>query len=96
MKPVEDKVKMQAENINVYSVVIWVLSLVVPVLVLPEVVDNAFNTPKTLLILIGVSAIAALYAVRFLAGRPVRITAASTPRILVLLVFLNLFSFFFS
>jgi len=96
MKPVEDKVNRQAENVNVYSVVIWVLSLVVPVLVLPEVVDNAFNTPKTLLILIGVSAMAALYAVRFLAGRPVRIPAASTPGILVLLVFLNLFSFFYT
>ena len=96
MKPVEDKVNRQAENVNVYSVVIWVLSLVVPVLVLPEVVDNAFNTPKTLLILIGVSVMAGLYAVRFLAGRPVRIPAASTPGILVLLVFLNLFSFFYT
>ena len=96
MKPVEDKVNRQAKNVNVYSVVIWVLSLVVPVLVLPEVVDNAFNTPKTLLILIGVSVMAALYAVRFLAGRPVRIPASSTPGILVLLVFLNLFSFFYT
>ena len=96
MKPAENSAQPWYDGIHFYSATIWVLSLVMPVFVLPEVVDNAFNTPKTLLLLIGVSAMAALYAARFLGGRPVPVPATSVPRILLVLVFLNLFSFFYT
>ncbi len=88
--------KGQPSGINVYSLVIWLLSLVVPVLVLPGVVDNAFNTPKTLLLLFAVGVMTALFVVRFLGGRPERFPTTSIPRMLLLLVFLNLFSFFYT
>ncbi len=46
---------------NLYIIIIFILTLMVPVLVLPMVVDNAFNAPKTMLILIGVSLMLGIY-----------------------------------
>ncbi len=96
MKPADGESGTRNLGINFYSLVIWTLGLVVPVFVLPQVVDNAFNTPKTLLLLLGVSAMTAVCAVRFLAGRPIPHPTTSVPGILLLLVLLNLFNFFYT
>ena len=90
--------RLQAEGprFNSYIIIIFLLTLVVPVLVLPMVVDNAFNTPKTLFMLIGVSTMIGVYAFQFLRGRPVLRSETSTPKILLFLIFLNFFSFFYT
>lgn len=79
-----------------YVVIIFVLTLVVPVLVLPMVVDNAFNTPKTLLMLMGVSIMVGIYSFQFFSGKTILKSKASTPKILLFLILLNFFSFFYT
>ncbi|MGD2127507.1 MAG: O-antigen ligase family protein, partial [Desulfobacteraceae bacterium] len=81
---------------NPYHVVIFILALLVPVFVLPGLLDNVFNTPKTLLMLVGASVMLAIYAITFLAGRPVPVSKVSTPKILLFLILLNFFSFFYT
>ncbi|MCJ7593719.1 MAG: O-antigen ligase family protein, partial [Desulfobacterales bacterium] len=81
---------------NPYFVVIFFLALFVPLLVLPGLLDNPFNTPKTLLMLAGVSIMVGLYATHFFRGPGVQTSQASTPRILIFLIFLNFFSFLYT
>lgn len=75
---------------------IFALTLLVPTLVLPGLLDNAFNAPKNLLILIGAAALTFLYGFRYLRGRAVPFPQTSPPPVLLLLILLNLFSFFFT
>ncbi len=77
-------------------VVLAITAMVVPILVLPGILDNAFNMPKTLVILIGAFSMAAVYGVTFLAGGRVYVPAVSIPKIMVVLIGLNLFSFFYT
>jgi O-antigen ligase len=81
---------------NVFSAILLILAFVVPILVLPMVLDNAFNTPKTTLALIGASLMAAVYACRLLRGREILVSRASTPKVLLVLIALNAFSFFYT
>lgn len=81
---------------NVFTVIIAVLALVVPIIVLPMVLDNAFNTPKTSLMLIGVCLMFGIYAYRLLRGREIPVSNASTPKIILVLILLNIFSFFYT
>ncbi|MBN1104215.1 MAG: O-antigen ligase family protein [Deltaproteobacteria bacterium] len=81
---------------NIFTIIALFLTLIVPILVLPMVLDNAFNTPKTSLMLFGALMMAGIYGCRFLAGKEVRISRASTPRIILVLVVLNGFSFFYT
>jgi hypothetical protein len=48
---------------NVYFVIASILTLFVPIFVLPAVVDNGFNTPKSLLIQLGACLMAGAYSV---------------------------------
>ncbi len=84
------------KTLNPYSVIIWILSLVVPVLVLPGVLDNAFDTPKTVLIILGAAVAAALMGIRLLTGKPLRVPDTAFPLLLLLIVGLNVFSFFYT
>ena len=74
--------------------IIFVLTAFVPVLVLPGMLDNPFNTPKSLLILLGVLMLSAIYLTRLLSGRVVLISPVR--KWVIALVFLNLFSFFYT
>lgn len=88
--------RSKASSVCAYSVIILILTLVVPVLVLPYVVDNAFNTPKSLSILIGVSLMAAIYCLQYLRGQSVFRPRTPTTKVLFLLISLNFFSFFYT
>ncbi len=81
---------------SLYLITILGLILLVPLLVLPNYLDNPFFTPKTLLIILGVSFMIALYTTRFLRGRTVPKSTASTPHFAIILIILNFLSFFYT
>lgn len=84
------------KKFNPYAVIILFLTFAVPLLVLPVVLDNAFNAPKNLLIIVGVFIMVGIYATQFLRGREVPISRTSTPKIILLVILLNGFSFFYT
>jgi O-antigen ligase len=79
-----------------FEVIFLVLTFLVPVLVLPEILDNAFNSPKNLLILAGACAALGLYGIRLLLGREILFSRGFTPGILAFVLCLNLFSFYYT
>jgi O-antigen ligase len=81
---------------NFYFVVASLLTLFVPILVLPYVLDNAFNTPKAVLIQVGVCLMAAVYSIQIFRGREVAVTKSPVPKLMLLVVLLNFFSFFYT
>lgn len=81
---------------NPFVPLIFFLTLFVPILVLPGILDIPFDTPKTFLMLLGVMFMVGLYANRFFRGPGVAVSEASTRRLLFLLIFLNFFSFFYT
>jgi O-antigen ligase len=81
---------------NFYFVIASVLALFVPILVLPYVMDNAFNTPKAVLIQVGVCLMAAVYSIQIFRGREVAVTKSPLPKLMLLVVLLNFFSFFYT
>jgi O-antigen ligase len=76
--------------------VIYLMTLAVPVLVLPGIVDNAFNTPKNLVLFVGAALMAGLYAFQYLRGKEVPSAKSATSRLLVGLVLLNLFNLLYT
>lgn len=76
--------------------IIFTLTLVVPLIVLPYILDNAFNSPKTLLMLTGVCLMVGIYCSDFLRGKAVFKPGTSTPKIILFLIMLNFFSFFYT
>ena len=89
----KSQIILTESRFNPFIIIIFILTLVVPVLVLPMVIDNAFNTPKTLLMLLGVSLMAGIYSFQFLRGKAVPKSGTSTPKIILFLILLNFFSF---
>ena len=81
---------------NPYFILIAFLVFAFPLLVLPRIVDNVFNTPKTLLMQIGVCVLAAMYSFQFMRGKEVPVSRAATPKLMLLVVLLNVFSFFYT
>ena len=81
---------------NFYFVVASVLTFFVPILVLPYVLDNAFNAPKGLLIQIGVCLMAAVYSTQLFRGREIAFTRSAVPKLMLLVALLNFFSFFYT
>lgn len=88
--------KVPESRFDPYFVTILVVILVVPVLVLPYVLDNPFNTPKTFLMLLGALFMAGAYSVQILRGKDVFTSKTSTNTIILLLVFLNFLSFIYT
>ena len=82
--------------LNSYFVIASILTFFVPVLVLPYVLDNAFNTPKTVLMMLGVSLMATVYSFRLFTGKEVFVTRSPVPKLLLLVTLLNFFSFFYT
>ena len=82
--------------LNFYFVTASILTFFVPVLVLPYVLDNAFNTPKTVLMQLGVCLMAAVYSIQLFRGKEVSITRSAVPKLILLVMLLNFFSFFYT
>jgi O-antigen ligase len=81
---------------NFYFVVASLLTLFVPILVLPAVADNAFNTPKSILIQLGACLMAAVYSVQLFRGREVSVSKSAVPKLMLLVLLLNFFSFLYT
>ena len=88
--------KVPESRFDPYFVTILVVILVVPVLVLPYVLDNPFNTPKTFLMLLGALFMVGAYSVQIFRGKDVFTSKTSTNTIILLLVFLNFLSFIYT
>ena len=69
--------------------ILAVLVLTFPLLVLPRIVGNGFNTPKTFLMQIGVCVLVALHAFHLLRGGEIPVSRAGTPKLMLLAVLLN-------
>ncbi|MBW2609791.1 MAG: O-antigen ligase family protein [Deltaproteobacteria bacterium] len=78
-----------------YFLITLILTLVVPVFILHSV-NNVFNTPKTLLMLVGVSLMIGIYCFQFLRGQRVLKPGTTTEKIILFLILLNFFSFFYT
>ena len=76
--------------------IILSLTLLVPLIVLPGYLENAFFAPKYLILLLGAFGLTALYATRFVFGRKIPACRTSTPYFLVILITLNFVSFFYT
>jgi O-antigen ligase len=99
-KPIEYLIEKMTENGNTKysfpSIIVFALTIFVPLLVLPNLVDNAFRAPKDLLILFGICLLGAHYFCRWLWGKEVPASGASTPYLVCMAVLLNLFSFLYT
>jgi len=81
---------------NPCFVIAAVLTFLVPILILPYVLDNAFNTPKTVLMQLGVCLMTAVYSIQLFRGKEVSITRSIVPKLMLLVILLNFFSLFYT
>jgi O-antigen ligase len=88
--------KGKVPGFDLSTFIIFIMTLLVPVAVLPTVLDNAFNTPKSLIIFAGVSLLLVVYFAEFFQGKPVRRSDTSSPIWVVILIFLNFLSFVYT
>ena len=92
----KDPAKGEDTGFDLPTLFIFIMTLLVPVAVLPAVLDNAFNTPKSLIIFTGVSLLLVVYFVKFFQGKAVISSDSSSPMWVVILVLLNFISFFYT
>jgi O-antigen ligase len=83
-------------SFTLYFVIASILTFFMPILVLPYVLDNAFNTPKTVLMQLGVCFMAAVYSIQLFRGKEVFFTRSAVPKLMILVILLNFFSFFYT
>ncbi len=79
-----------------YMAVLYIMTLVMPLLVLPGIVDNAFKAPKDLVLITGAALLAGMYAFRYLSGKDIPFPKTCTPRLVLCLILLNLFNLFYT
>jgi O-antigen ligase len=91
-----DTTRKQTLRADPIFAVIILLTLLVPLVILPNRLENAFFAPKALLIFAGISLLLGITAIRFVHGRPVHRSSASTPYWLLVLIALNFSSFFYT
>lgn len=75
---------------------ITALTLLVPLVVLPKGIDNAFKTPKFVLLLTGAAVLAAVHGVGLFRGRKVTVAGSATPAWILVLAGLNTFSLLYT
>jgi O-antigen ligase len=92
----KDPAKGEVSGFDLPTLIISVMTLLVPVAILPAVLDNAFNAPKNLIIFTGVSLLLLVYFAEFFRGKAVRKSDTSSPMWVVILIFLNLLSFIYT
>lgn len=92
----KDPAKEGASGFDLPTLVIFALTFLVPIAVLPNTLDNAFNTPKSLIILAGVSLLLLIYFAKFFQGKPVPRSNTSAHLWVLILIFLNFLSFLYT
>jgi O-antigen ligase len=92
----KDPAKGKFPGFDLPTLIILSMTLFVPIAVLPNTLDNAFNTPKSLVILAGVSLLLIVYCAKFFLGKAVRRSDTSTPIWVAILIFLNFLSFLYT
>jgi O-antigen ligase len=92
----KDPAKGKVPGFDLSTLIIFIMTLLVPVAVLPNTLDNAFNTPKSLIIFTGVSLLLVIYFVEFFQGKAVIRSNTSSPIWIVILIFLNFLSFLYT
>jgi O-antigen ligase len=95
-KIILDNPKLEYSKFNFFYLIILFLTLAMPIFVLVNILENPFEKPKTLLLVSGAALLIGLYAARFLRGKPVPVAATHTPKILILLLLLNVFNLFYT
>ncbi|MBN1847442.1 MAG: O-antigen ligase family protein [Deltaproteobacteria bacterium] len=88
--------KTPESRFDPYFTVILFATLIVPVFVLPYVLDNPFNTPKSVVMLLGALLMIGMYLINIFRGMDVLIPKTSTHIIILTLIALNLFSFIYT
>ncbi len=83
-------------SVDPYMAVLYTMTLVIPLLVLPGIVDNAFKAPKNLVLITGAALLAGMYAFRYLRGKDIPLPGTCTPRLVSILILLNLFNFLYT
>lgn len=81
---------------NPHFILILSLTLIVPLAVMPGIIDNAFNTPKTLLMVIFVLCMTFIYLLDYLRGRPVLASVSNTHYITLFIIFLDFVSLLYT
>ena len=92
----KDPAKGKVPGFDLSTLIILFMTLYVPVAVLPTMLDNAFNTPKSLIIFTGVSLLLVVYLAKFFKGKTVRRPDTSSPMWVVTLILLNFLSFLYT
>ena len=87
---------LQGTGFNPYFILILLLTVFMPLLVMPGILDNAFNTPKTIILVTGVAIMAGIYGFSILNGKKVIKSGYSIKNIILVLIILNLFSFLYT
>jgi len=80
----------------VYFVVILALIFAVPLIVLPYVIDNAFNTPKTLVMYFGATILVFYYGIQYLRGRAIPVPAGYMKKLVLILILFNIISMIYT
>jgi O-antigen ligase len=83
-------------SFNLNNVIILILTFLVPLIVLPQWLDNAFHSPKSFLMLTGVILMIGTESLKFLRGKSIALSKASTPFWMLLIILLNVISFFYT
>lgn len=83
-------------RVDPYMAVIYIMALVIPVLVLPGIVDNAFKSPKNLILITGAALLAGMWFFWYFLGRNIHLPKTSSSGLVVCLVLLNLFNLFYT
>ena len=89
-------VKAEDLSFDLSTFIILALTLLVPLILLPNLIDNAFRTPKDLLILLGIVILVVVWSYQFLDGSKVLKSKSSMPKIMLLLIILNVNSLFYT
>lgn len=81
---------------SVYPAIIALMTLLLPIIILPYILDNAFEKPKNLIILMGSSLLVSIYVIQVFTNHRLPRLTSHTPKVILLLVVLNLFSLLYT
>jgi O-antigen ligase len=81
---------------NISAVILFLLTLLIPVLVLPASLENPFNAPKNILIITGTAILLLIQLFNYLKGNQIPVCPAGISILLLGLLLLNISSFFYT
>ena len=95
-KPESHRLKSDDIADSVYPAIIFLMALIIPIIILPYVLDNAFEKPKNLVIFIGSALLLSIYVIQYFTNHRLLKLNSHIPKVLLLLVVLNLFSLLYT